>query len=251
MDASSAPRSAGATTRSRPASAATARPRPLPAATSASPSKNRLPRPSSSATPMAEPRSGTTSRLPSPFSTLPARPRSLPLPVPASASLAACASPPSLSPRPGRRPASTSQEKARSFPSHNQWRLQDSRGEPWRRFGSSSQAKTVFAHREQPYCQDYLQPSQGWLNAHGESSTTQAPKKEPGSPASWLVCFLMLFHMRYRFLILGLGLCWLWLWHLKAIAYAAYCAQIDRRAGVLFYLLPYPTHVDIQGPGVP
>ncbi len=136
MDASSAPRSPWATTRSHPTSAATAQPKPSPATTSVSPSRNPLPRPSSSATPTAEPRSGTTSRPLSPSSVLPARPRSLPSPVPGSAPLAACASPPSLSPRPGRRRPSASQGEARWFPCHNRWPPQASRGNPAKVFGT-------------------------------------------------------------------------------------------------------------------
>ena len=131
MDASSAPRSPWATTRSHPISAATARPKPSPATTSASPSRSPLPRPSSSATPTAEPRSGTMNRPPSPSSTPPARPRSLPSPAPGSAPLAACALPPSLSPRPGRRRPGASQGEARWFTYHNRWPPQvSSEGNP-------------------------------------------------------------------------------------------------------------------------
>jgi len=136
MDASSAPRSPWATTRSRPISAATARPKPSPATTSASPSRNPLPRPSSSATPMAEARSGTTSRPLSPSSALPARPGSLPLPALKSAPLAASASPPSLSPRPGRRWPGASQKEVRWFPYRNRWLLRGSRGNPAKVFGT-------------------------------------------------------------------------------------------------------------------
>ncbi|MFB0545729.1 MAG: formylglycine-generating enzyme family protein [Anaerolineae bacterium] len=39
-----------------------------------------------------------------------------------------------------------------------------------RRFGSSFQAKSIFAHREPSCCQGYSQPSQGWLNAYSPST---------------------------------------------------------------------------------
>ena len=36
--------------------------------------------------------------------------------------------------------------------------------EPLRRFGSNFQVQNVFAGWESSHCQDYSQPSQGWLN---------------------------------------------------------------------------------------